>query len=83
MSHERNWVNWEIKEAARNGKNIVGVYLYGERDSEVPKGLERYGNSLLGWNNIDRIVDAIRGKNTWNQSRSTRIPSSKDRTKCR
>ncbi len=82
-THEREWVNWEIKEAARDGKNIVGVYLYGEKGSEVPKGLERYGNSLVGWNNIDRIVDAIRGQNTWNQNRSTRITSSTDYTKCR
>ncbi len=82
-THERKWVNWEIREAARNGKNIVGVFLYGERDSRIPKGLERYGNSLVSWNNIDRIVEAIRGKNLWNPNRPTRIPSSRDRTKCR
>lgn len=40
------YVNWEIEHAARKGKRIVGVYLPGESDSELPEALNKYGNSL-------------------------------------
>ena len=35
------YVNWEIEHAARKGKLIVGVYLTGESESELPESLNK------------------------------------------
>lgn len=59
------YVNWEIEHAARKGKRIVGVYLPGESDSELPKALNKYGDSLQKWNG-ESIISGINGDNTWN-----------------
>ncbi len=59
-----DYVNWEIEHAAREGKRIVGVFLPGESDSELPKALKKYGNSLRKWNGKS-IIDGINGDNTW------------------
>jgi len=61
-THARPWVNWEIEEANRQGKRIVGVYAYGSTDAEKPEALERYGSSIVAWN-TDSIIDAIDGRN--------------------
>jgi hypothetical protein len=60
-THTRPWVNWEITEAARQGKRIVGVYAHGGTDSEKPEALERYGSAIVAWN-TESIVDAIEGR---------------------
>lgn len=56
---------WEIEHAASKGKRIVGVYLQGESDSEIPEALNKYGNSLQKWNG-ESIISGITGDNTWN-----------------
>ena len=56
------WVNWEIEQAAKQGKRIVGVYAHGGTDAEKPEALEKYGSAIVAWNN-ESIVDAIEGKN--------------------
>jgi len=61
-THTRPWVDWEIEEANRQGKRIVGVYAYGGTDAEKPEALERYGSAIVAWN-TDSIIDAIEGKN--------------------
>lgn len=48
------YVNWEIEHAARKGKRIVGVYLPGESDSELPEALNKYGNSLQ--NGMEKVL---------------------------
>jgi hypothetical protein len=60
-THTRPWVNWEIKEAQRQGKNIVGVYEQGLKDKvELPDALKSYGTSQVGWNS-ECIIDAVNG----------------------
>lgn len=59
-----DWVNWEIKYAAENDKRIVGVYLRGESDSELPQAFKEYGDSLVNWNSL-KIYDAINGTDYW------------------
>jgi hypothetical protein len=60
-THSRPWVDWEIREANRQGKNIVGVYEEGLKDKvPLPEALEKYGTSIVGWNG-ECIVDAITG----------------------
>jgi len=63
-THSRPWVNWEIKEANRQGKRIVGVYVRGGKESDAPKNLNLFGDALVGWD-AEAITDAIHGKNTW------------------
>jgi predicted Abi (CAAX) family protease len=59
-----NWVKWEIEHAAKEGKNIVGVYLHGEKSEEtkLPEALETHADSIVGWN-TDKIIEAVGGKN--------------------
>jgi hypothetical protein len=52
---------WEITQAAKQGKRIVGVYAQGGTDAEKPAALELYGSAIVAWN-TDNIVDAIEGR---------------------
>ena len=54
------WVEWEIECAVELGKRIVGVWGRGENQCEIPDALEKYHDSLVGWNG-ENIVDAIIG----------------------
>lgn len=83
-THTRDWVNWEIEIAKRQGKRIVGVYLYGEKETaKIPDALNRYGDSVVAWGKSENIINVIDGKenrwdtpngnsrgNYWNGSRS-------------
>lgn len=61
-THSRPWVNWEIREAQKQGKNIVGVYEQGLKDKvELPDALKSYGTSIVGWQS-DSIINAVNGK---------------------
>lgn len=74
-THTRPWVDWEIAQAAKQGKRIVGLFAYGGTDSQKPAALERYGSAVVAWN-TDSIVDAIEGKSNefQNSDGSTRDP---------
>ncbi len=62
---DSDWVKWEIENAARSDKRIVGVYLQGETDSKIPDALIEYGDALVKWNS-DSIINAINGDDEWN-----------------
>jgi len=67
-THSREYVNWEIEESNKQGNRIVGVFIRGASDSDVPEELEKYGDALVGWNS-DNIIDSIEGKyNGWHKS---------------
>jgi MTH538 TIR-like domain (DUF1863) len=59
-THTRPWVNWEIEQAHKQGKKIVGVYERGGTDIPLPKALEDYATRVVAWN-TDSIVEAIEG----------------------
>lgn len=63
------YVNWEIEKAAKEGKNIVGVYLHGEKDNdlELPEALKTHADSIVGWN-TDKIIEAVEGNNIMQNS---------------
>ncbi len=64
-THTRWWVNWEIEKSFKEGNRIVGIYINGAKDSDVPENFEKYGNALVGWD-TDRIIGAIDGSiNNW------------------
>ncbi len=61
-THTRPWVDWEISEANRQGKNIVGVYQNGLKEKvELPSALKLYATSQVGWDSTN-IINAINGK---------------------
>ena len=60
-THSRSWVDWEIEEANKQGKRIVGVFERGGTESDIPTPLERYASAIVGWNS-ESIVNAIDGK---------------------
>lgn len=56
------WVNWEIKYAVEQGKNVVGVFAQGATDADVPEELQKCGDAaVVGWQS-ERVVDAINGE---------------------
>ena len=58
-THTSEYVNWEIEYAAKQGKKIVGVFVRGGMDSDVPEALELYGDGdACGWN-AESVIDAI------------------------
>lgn len=68
------WVNWEIEYAHKLGKRIIGVWAYGHNDCEVPEGLERYADAIVGWNG-SQILDAIDGKvEGWERPDGSPVP---------
>lgn len=74
-THTRPWVNWEIEHANRKDKRIIGVFINGASDSNVPESFQKYGDALVGWTG-EKIIDAINGKiNNWeNPDGSLREP---------
>ena len=59
-THARPWVNWEIAEANRRGKRIVGVYEHGGTEVGIPEHLKKYASEIVA-RNSDGIVSAIDG----------------------
>lgn len=77
-----DWVNWEIEYAAKQGKRIVGVWEHGEKGCDLPEALKEYADALVGWNG-DAIIDAINGKDSWeNPDGSTCSPVPLKRHPC-
>ncbi|MEH2361123.1 TIR domain-containing protein [Nostoc sp.] len=59
-THSRPWVTWEIEQANKQGKRIVGVYVRGGTEADKPAALEKYASAIIGWNS-ERIIAAIDG----------------------
>ncbi len=60
-THDSTWVDWEIREAEKVGKQIIGVYIQGAKDSDVPPALEEYADAIVGWNS-NSIERALNGE---------------------
>lgn len=78
-THERKWVNWEIDKANEQGKRIVGVYLRGGTEADIPKSFEDYGSALVNWNS-ESIIEALGGKNNFKRPDGTDRPRSDSST---
>lgn len=63
-THSRPWVNWEVDKAHEQGKRIVGVYVRGGTEADIPPSLEKYGSAIVNWN-ADSIIGAIDGNNNF------------------
>jgi len=81
-THEREWVNWEIEYAATHGdKRVIGVYLPGATESDLPKALDEYGDACVAWNN-DKIKSALDGEDLWEYSSGVPRPAEGARGIC-
>lgn len=81
-THDSEWVNWEVEQALKAGKRIIGVYLRGAKDSDIPPALEDAADALVGWNH-DAIMDAINGNSIFtNADGTTRSDVDNIRTTC-
>lgn len=73
-THERPWVNWEVKAAHQLGKPIIGVYENGLKDQvEIPENLKKYATSIVGWRS-DSIIEALEGKSQFQNPDGTPSP---------
>lgn len=74
-THERDWVNWEIEYAFKHGdKRIIGVYMQGATDADIPDKLKEYGDACVAWNS-DKLSAAIEGENIWHDATGNPRPS--------
>ena len=70
-THKREWVDREIEEANKQGKRIVGVFINGAQNSDIPANLELFGDAVVGWT-ADKIIGAIEGEiNNWENTDGT------------
>lgn len=59
-----DWVNWEIECAQETGTRVIAVYVQGESGVELPEAAKDYADAVVGWN-TDKIIEAIDGKEYW------------------
>ncbi len=62
-THSRKWVDWEIKQAHQQGKRIVGIYVRGGTQADLPPSLKKYASDIKAWN-AEGILEAIDGSET-------------------
>lgn len=55
----REAVNWEIEESYRQGKKVIGVRIYRDRNDPVPRAIRKHESSVINWNlaEIQRLLD--------------------------
>ena len=81
-THDSDWVDWEIREAEKLGKQIIGVYIQGAKDSDVPPALDELADSIVGWN-TDSIERALNGERSFTNADGTfRASVSSGRVTC-
>jgi MTH538 TIR-like domain (DUF1863) len=84
-THTRDWVDFEIEEAYKQGKRVVGVYAHGSMEiAEVPEMVKKYASNIIGWNSIGKLSELIDGKNipVENPDGSVAQPLFRRTTKC-
>jgi len=59
-THSRPWVDWEIEQANRQGKRIVGIYVQDGTEADIPSNLEKYATDIVAWN-TKSMMTAIDG----------------------
>jgi hypothetical protein len=55
----REAVNWEIDEAYRQNKQVVGVRIYRDRNDPIPESMQRNKAQIVNWDLkvISRLID--------------------------
>jgi len=57
-THERKWVNWEIEEAIKLNREVIGIIIPDESDLKIPSVFKKHGIAILEWNE-EKILDRI------------------------
>ena len=60
------WVDWELEYAIRHEKRIIGVYLPGCTDEEIPTGLLDHADQMCTWRS-DKINRALEGESVFDK----------------
>lgn len=63
-THDSKWVDWEIREAEKLDRQIIGVYIQGAKDSDIPPALEEFADAIVGWN-TENIKNALGGESVF------------------
>ena len=48
-THNSKAVDWEIGEAHRQGKQVIGVRLQSSQNHQVPSALKEHGDRIINW----------------------------------
>lgn len=81
-THDSAWVDWEIREAEKLGKTVIGVFIQGAKDSDIPPALNELADSIVGWN-TDSIGRALNGESIFtNANGAPRASVSSGRVIC-
>lgn len=49
-THKSKSVAWEIEEAHKQGKKVVGVRMHSDVDHKVPAAISKHGDKVIPWN---------------------------------
>jgi hypothetical protein len=60
-TYTRPAVLWEIEEAYRQGKKVVGVRIYKDANHTVPEQMREHGATIVSWK-MQEIDNAIYGE---------------------
>ena len=63
-THDSKWMDWEIREAEKLDRQIIGVYIQGAKDSDIPPALEEFADAIVGWN-TENIENALGGESVF------------------
>lgn len=70
-THRSEWVDWEIEYAHKHDKRIVGVWVRGGKDTDVPETLAACADAVVGWDS-ESVMAAITGAYSgWNKPDGT------------
>ena len=72
-THDSEWVQYEIEYAHKKGKPIVGVFMRGSTDADLPDAVADYASAIVGWNE-QSILKAFDGKGIFNNADGTSRP---------
>ncbi|MFE8603353.1 TIR domain-containing protein [Archangium violaceum] len=61
VAHAQPQVDWAIEYAQQQDKRIVGVYVQGGTESDLPASFQMYADALVDCQ-AARVVDAIEGR---------------------
>lgn len=62
-THNSKAVDWEIREAHRQNRLVLGIRLHSDKNHIVPRAIHEYGYTVIPWN-AKKIAGII---NKWNQ----------------
>lgn len=51
------WVEWEINESLRRGKQVIGVYSGNKRPAKLPQAIEHEKIKCVPWSKLSETID--------------------------